>query len=306
MRFLALSVIAPFAALAMGAGGACAAPARPSVLVSIKPIHSIVAAVMQGAGQPDVLLRGAASPHSYAMRPSDAQRIARAEIVFWVGPELENFLERPLANLAPTARVVALIDAEGITRLPTRTGGLWEAEGETHASGEIDGHIWLDPKNGIAIAREAARVLGEADPERAQLYSGNAESYAARLKLLDLRLADELAPVRGRPYIVFHDAYQYFEARYGLTPAGAVTVASDRPPGAGRIAEMRTRIGNSGAICILSTPQFSSRLLATLTGGTKARIGTAEDMGANVPPGPSLYQTVLTRLAGTLVSCLGG
>src|SRR5258705_3350934 len=136
--------------IALFFGLLCAnAHAAPNVLVSIKPLHSIVAAVMEGAGAPELLLTGAASPHSYALKPSDARKIARAEVIFWTGPVLETFLETPLANLGRRARIVPLGDAQGVTRLPARKGGVWEADEDDDHSGGIDGHLWLDPRNGI-------------------------------------------------------------------------------------------------------------------------------------------------------------
>jgi zinc transport system substrate-binding protein len=280
-----------------------AAPA-PDVLVSIKPLHSIVAAVMEGAGAPELLLTGAASPHSYALKPSDARKIARAEVIFWTGPVLETFLETPLANLAPRARVVALSDAEGVTRLPARKGGVWEAdEDDDHARG-IDGHVWLDPRNAVAMAAAVARTLAVAEPSRTKLYAANSEAFARSVMRLDAQLARTLEPVRGRPYLLFHDAFHYFEARYGLSPMGAVTVASDRPPGVRRVEILRAKIKAAGAICVFSTPQFSPRLLPALTEGSPARSAVLDDLGADIPPGPRLYEALLAQIAEQLRSCL--
>ena len=227
--------------------------APPKVLVSIKPIHSIVAAVMEGAGTPGLLLQGNASPHSYSLKPSDAEKIASAQVIFWVGPVMETFLEHPLEALAPHARVVALADAQGVLRLPARRGGLWEGDiHDTDSSSYIDGHVWLDPRNAAAMAHAAAQALGVADPEHAALYAANADAFEGRMQRLDAGLAETLLPVRSRPYIVFHDAFHYFELRYGLSPAGAVTVAADRPAGAARIAAIRRKIASTNAICVFS------------------------------------------------------
>lgn len=304
MRVLVLSFL--LALLALGADAAPDNPAGPEVLVSIKPIYSIVAAVMQGSGRVDVLLRGAASPHTYVLTPSDETEIVHADVVFWVGPALEKFLIAPLANRGPPARVVAFADAQGVRLLPARTGGLWESNTAPDRSDGVDGHIWLDPDNAIAIARAAARVLGEADPKHARLYAGNAEAFAARTMLFDARLAEKLEPVRRRPYIVFHDAYHYFEAHYGLAPAGAVEVSPGRPLDARRIEELRERIKSTGVVCILSTREISPRLVGALTDGTQVRAAAVEALGGNIPPGATLYETLLTRIAATLMSCLGG
>src|SRR5258706_14670808 len=169
----------PMMALLFGllSAAAHAAPA-PDVLVSIKPLHSIVAAVMDGAGTPELLLTGAASPHSYALKPSDARKIARAEVIFWTGPVLETFLETPLTNLAPRARIVALGDAEGVTRLQARKGGVWEADEDEDHSGGIDGHVWLDPRNAVAMAATIAQTLGITDSSHSKLYAANSEMFA--------------------------------------------------------------------------------------------------------------------------------
>jgi zinc transport system substrate-binding protein len=282
---------------------ASAQPA-PKVLVSIKPIHSIVAVVMERGGTPELLLTGAASPHSYALKPSDAEKIWDSDVIFWVGPVLENFLATPLANLAPRARKVALLDSPGVKVRPARKGGPWDADPDEGESG-IDGHIWLDPDNGIAIARAVAQALSSADPSRARLYADNAEAFAQRLRQLDAQIARRLAPVRTRPYIVFHDAYRYFEDHYGLKPVGSVTVASDRPPGTRRIETIHSRIKSTNVACVFSTAQFSPRLVAALIEGTSVNSAPLDDLGAGIAPGPNAYERLLSSIAETVVSCLG-
>jgi zinc transport system substrate-binding protein len=276
-----------------------------NVVASIKPLHSIAANVMAGAGTPELLLAGGASPHSYALKPSDAVKLSRARLVFWTGPELETFLIAPLRNLS--ARAVALGTEPGVTRLAARAGGLWEDEhGDEHAHAGVDGHLWLDPRNGAAMARAIAGALAAADPPRAALYRQNAERYAARLNALDASLAVRLRPVKARPYIVLHDAYHYFEARYGLMPAGAVTVAADRPVGARRIADIRRRIIEGRITCVVLPPQFPAKLAGTLTEGSAVRRVELDDLGAALPAGPLLYEHLLTRMGDGFARCLGG
>ena len=297
MRILVLSFL--FAALVLGADAAPEDTGGPEVLVSITPVYSIVANVMQGGGRITSLLRGGVSPHTYVLAPSDEAKIARADVIFWVGPSLEKFLVEPLANLAPNARVIALSDAEGVRLLPARTGRLWDNDAEPDHSGGVDGHIWLDPDNLIAIARAAAQVLSEVNPKYARLYAANAEAFAFRTKFLDTGLAKQLELVRGRPFIVFHDGYQYFEAHYGLTSVGAVVDT-------GRVEEIRARIKSTGARCVLSTRETSPQLVRALTQGMLVRTATIEALGINIPLGTILYQTLLSRIATTLESCLGG
>lgn len=278
----------------------------PAVVASIKPVHSIVAAVMAGAGTPELLLPGGASPHAYALKPSDARKLANARAMFWVGPELETVLQNPTRNLASRARVVALGQAAGVRRLPARHGGVWETDEHDHDHGAdaVDGHVWLDPRNGAAMASAIAEGLAAVDPPRATLYRENAEKFRTRMTTLDNQLAAKLRGLENRHYLVFHDAYQYFETRYGLSPMGAVAVAPDRPVGPRRIAELRSRLEGTGVVCAFSTPEFSPRLFTALTEGTRVKTHALDDLGASIPAGPLLYETLMIRMADAVSECL--
>lgn len=292
---------------------AAEAPASPpKVVVTILPIHSLVAGVMDGIGQPHLLLGGGASPHAYALKPSDARKLAEARAVFWVGEALEAFLERPLAALSGAARKVEIMEMEGLRRLPLREGGIWgnQAE-ETPASGTdqhghkgIDAHVWLDPANARTIVRGAAGVLAEIDPANGGRYTANARAMERRLDALDQNLRTTLAPVAGRPYVVFHDAYQYLERRYGLTPAGAVTVSPGRAPGAKRLMELRARISVAKADCVFVEPQFEPRIARIVVEGTGARLGTLDPLGAALSPGKDAYFALMDGLARSLAGCI--
>ncbi len=261
---------------------------------------------MSGAGAPELLISGSASPHAYALKPSDAQKLTAAEIVFWIGPELEVFLRNPLRTLGSEARIYALSDAPGLAKLPLREGGLWEAHGHEEPHEGFDPHIWLDPVNGAAMARAIANVLAEADVARASLYRDNAEGFAMRMAEFDAELSERLAPARGQPYIVFHDAYRYFEARYGLNPIGSVSVAADRPAGVRRIVEIRQRIQRTDVTCVFSPPQFSPRLIATLTENADTGRAVLDELGTDITAGAGLYEALLLRLADGFLSCLTG
>jgi zinc transport system substrate-binding protein len=277
------------------------AAAAPHVLATIKPIHSLVASVMQGVGWPELLVEGAASEHGYALKPSDAHKIAGAEVIFWVGPNLETYLTGPLRALGGHARVVTLENADTVRRLPARNGGLWGYDSD---DGPTDPHIWLDAHNGIAMVRVIAAELAHDDPANAKKYYANAADTIGRLVKLDRALSAKLEPVRPLPYIVYHDAYHYFEARYGLASIGAVTVAPDRPIGPRRIAVLRDAVKRGKAICVFREPQFPPDLVTTLTEGTDARVGVLDPLGANLAPGPDLYASLLNNLVASLTHCL--
>ena len=255
----------------------------PSVVASIKPLHAIVAAVMAGVAQPRLLVKGSASPHDYVMRPSDAAALNDADLVVWIGASFELFLAKPLEALAGDARVVTMM--------------------ERAAAGQ-DPHIWLDPANARDMAQRIAGSLSEIDPDNRGRYQANTVDFAARLDALDSELRAALAPVAGRPYLVFHDAYVAFEQRYGLAQVGAVTINLQRKPGARRIADLRETIRETGARCLFGEPQFSTALLDTLIEGSEARIGVLDPLGAGLAPGEEAYFTLMRNLAAGYIDCL--
>lgn len=333
IRRLSVAVLAPLIAGALASAAAPTQAEAPRVVASILPVHSLVAGVMDGVGTPDLLVRGGGSPHTYTLKPSEARALQDADVVFWIGAEIETFLEKPLEALPRNARVVALHDVRGITLLPTREGGAWDAhddhDGEHHDDdhrGHADGHddhhghedagegdhghgahnmhVWLDPANARAMVGAIAMVLSESDPANAARYRANATALQDRLADLDAALARELAPVKGRPYVVFHDAYPYFERRYGLSPSGSITVDPDRKPSAARLAEIREKIADTGAACVFAEPQFEPAVIATVVEGTGARTGILDPLGADLAPGPDAYVTLIRALAASLTACL--
>jgi zinc transport system substrate-binding protein len=289
------------------------AMAAPNVVASIKPVHSLVAAVMAGVGEPTLIVKGAASPHTYALKPSDAGALESADIVFWTGHGMELFLTDALGTLASKAKVVELAEAPGITLLPVREGGAFEPHSdgdeaehdhEGHDHGEGDMHFWLDPENAKLMVTQIATTLAEADPENATAYQANAEAELVKLDALEAELVATLAPVADRPFIVFHDAYQYFEARFGLDLAGSVTVTPDVMPGAARIDELKAKVSSLGATCVFAEPNFEPTIIAAISEGTSAKTGVLDPEGGALTEGPELYQTLLRGLAKSLVDCL--
>ena len=276
--------------------------AAPDVVATILPLQSIAAAVMQGVAGPDVLLPPGASPHAFALRPSNAARLEAADLVVWIGPGLEGFMAKPVAALDSRVRVLTLADAKGVRLLPADPND----DDHDHDHTGADPHLWLDPANAEAMAEAMASTLGAIDPPNAPTYAANAAAFAAAMQDLRARLSARLASVRGRPYIVFHEAYHYFETAFGLKPAGSVTINPERPPGTARVAELRALIETSETICVFTEPQFEPRLIATLIAGTGARTGTLDPIGAGIEPGPDAYARLLTGLADSFVRCLAG
>jgi len=288
------------------------AESPPAVLVSIKPLQGLVAAVMKGVAEPGVIVSGTNSPHGYAMRPSDMRALEAARLVVWVGKDFETWLERPVSRARDA---LAMEDLPGLATLPTREGGVWEPhdhgggehggeEHGKHAGEEIDGHLWLDPGNAARLVDAVAARLETIDPAHAAQYRANAADTRHRLDALDQELNARLAPLAGHPYVVFHDAHQYFERRYGLTPAGAITVDPERPPGARRMAALRDRLKAAGAGCVFREPRFAGPTVQALADATGARIGQLDPEGALVQPGPDAYFILMRGLADALVDCL--
>ena len=287
--------------------------AAPNVVVTIKPVHSLAAAILEGVSEPKLLLEGGASPHSYALKPSDAEAISGADAIIRVSENLEVFLDKAIATIPEKARVITLDKTPGLTLLQVRRGGgsMQHASGERegaeeheHHHGPMDVHFWLDPVNAIVISGYLARQFGEIDPEHAAQYRANAEKLEAKLAALDSELKITFKGISDRPFIVFHDVTQYLENRYGLHGLGAVTLSPERPPGAKRLSEIRDKIRQAKAICVFSEPQFPPKLVEMLTDGTAAKSGVLDEIGAAIPPGPGQYFALMRADAENLASCL--
>jgi len=281
--------------------------ASPRVIVSIKPLHSLVAGVMKDVAIPQLLVKGGNSPHGYTLRPSDARSLSKADMVVWVGPELESFLAKPLKTLGKQAYSLELEQALKDRLLQKRQTGAWEVPAHHHHGGHesaADLHLWLDPKIAQQIVTLTAEALIDIDPEHRQQYQRNSKNVISQLQQLDKKLKAQLAPVKGVPYIVFHSAYQYLEAAYGLNAVGSITIDPDRKPGAKRIKEIRDKIINLKARCVFSEPQFESKLVETVIEGTNARRGTLDPLGADLVPEPNAYFLLMMRLGDHLVEGL--
>ncbi|MGP4726380.1 zinc ABC transporter substrate-binding protein ZnuA [Agrobacterium deltaense] len=327
------SFLIPLMASVAIAAAASGATAAPDVVVSIKPVHSLVAAIMRGVGEPQLIVDGAASPHTYNLRPSNARKLEKADVVFWVGPGLEAFLEKPLEALASKATVVELEDAKGLEKLPFREGGPFEAhnhgdegheahdghaeeegahnhghdhaEGhEDHDHGAYDTHLWLDPANAKAMAQTIETALIAADAGNAATYQANTKKLIDDLDALDTELRETVKPVKDKPFIVFHDAYQYFEHRYGVKTAGSITVSPETLPGADRVKQMQEKVRQLGATCVFAEPQFEPKLISVITEGTIAKSATLDPEAATLEPGPDLYFKLMRGIAGSLKDCL--
>ncbi len=321
----------------------------PRVVASIKPIHALVASVMGDLGSPELIVEGAASPHAYSLKPSNAAALEAADLVFWTGHGMELFLEDSITTLAPGATIVELGVTPGITLLPPREGGTFEghdhdgdglpdeeghehggehadhdhaadadheaegdhdheAEGHDHEGHdheeEVDMHFFLDPANAEVMVDAIAAALSAADPDDAATYAANAAATKADLAALTAEVAAELAPVKDRPFVVFHDAYQYFENRFGVNVVGSITVNPENAPGAARIAEIRAKLAELDTACVFAEPQFDKRVVDVLTEGTSARQGVLDPEGADIEPGPTAYRQLIERLADNMVACL--
>jgi zinc transport system substrate-binding protein len=283
------------------------ASADVNVIASIKPIHSLVASVMEGVGTPGLIVGGSNSPHTYSLKPSDAEALQNAQVIFWVGHELEAFLEKPLETLGEKAKTVSLLDAKGITKLAPREGNGFdhhEHEGEAHEEEEVDAHIWLDPENAKAMLTTIAETLSLADPDNAAIYKANAEKTVAAVNELSAEITTTVAPAKGKDFIVFHDAYHYFENRFGVRASGAISINPENPPGAAAISALRQRIANGKVQCVFSEPQFDNKLVNVLIEGSTIKSAILDPEGATLDPGPDLYAKVLRSIAASLTGCL--
>lgn len=304
MTPLLMLFVASFLAFSTSAG---AQDSGPAVVTSIKPVHSLVSAVMKGAGTPHLIVDGFKSPHAYSLRPSDARALQKAKLVFWIGPQFEAFLSAPVAALAGGITSVPLSEATGVEkrRLPERGHGHGHEEHDEHDhSSRYDLHVWLDPNNAIAMVAAAQKALSIVDPANAALYAANGGKMTEQLRDLTSSIQADLASVRERPYVVFHDAYSYFEHRFGLHAAAAIAVNPETPPGAKRLKAIRRKITELGVVCVFAEPQFSPKLVSLLTEGTAVKAAELDPLGARQKAGAEQYPALIRQLASSFKSCL--
>ncbi|MEO0962422.1 MAG: zinc ABC transporter substrate-binding protein [Pseudomonadota bacterium] len=366
------------------------AAAEANVVATIPAVHSVVSGVMGDTATPHLLVAGGASPHTYSLKPSNAQALSDAQLVVWVGPQIEAFLEGELKTLAPDATVVTLQSLDGTVTHPLREGGLWDAHDhsahgghddhghdhddhgdhadhkdhddhaghddhghEEHAHDDhhdehkhadhkghddhddhahhdhdkhddhanhddheghddhdheghagIDAHMWLDPRNAIVLSTAVKDELSRIDPDNAATYAQNHAAQVEMLEALDAEISSTLETVSDVRFIVFHDAYQYFETRYGLSSVGSITVSPEVAPGAARVRSIKERIKDRDAKCVFAEPQFKPSILEAVIEGTDAESGVLDPVGADIEPGPQMYSQLLRKLAADLKGCL--
>jgi zinc transport system substrate-binding protein len=282
--------------------------AGTAVVVTIKPVHALVAGVMRGIAEPKLLVRGSSSPHAYALRPSDTAALYDAALFFRVSPQLEPFTPKIVQALPKEVQVVSVMDAPGVELLEVRRGPTFERNGRhaahAGASDMVDGHAWLDPENAKAMVAYIAEILSRKDPAHSDAFRSNAQDLRQRLELLRRELEQTLTPIADRPYVVFHDAMHYFERRFGLNAVGSISVSPEIPPSAARLIELRKRLRAAGAQCAFAEPKFSTALVSAAVEGTGVRVGMLDPEAINLAPGPDLYFTLLRTLAADLTRCL--
>ena len=320
------------------------AKAEVNVVTTIKPLHSLVSSVMKSIGEPSLIIEGTNNPHTFVFKPSHAKMIEEADIIFWIGEDLEAFMEKPLDSLAEKAQVISFMELSSIEKLKFREKNIFddhdghedeheghededdhghkdddhdddhdghedEHEGHdddhndahAHAHGEFDAHIWLDPFNAKKMVLEIAHELSDLDPNNKVKYENNAN---ATIKSLD-ELVDSNKKILSKDisYVVFHDAYQYFEKRFGVIPAGALTLNPDVLPGAKQIADIQDIINDKGIKCIFSEPQYNPKIIETIGNDMKISTGVMDPLGAYIDAGPSMYSDLINGIANSIKDC---
>ncbi|WP_171123818.1 MULTISPECIES: zinc ABC transporter substrate-binding protein [unclassified Ruegeria] len=335
-KLLPLSITAAFM------GGTALADV-PNVAVDIAPVHSLVARVMEGVGTPDLIISQGASPHEYNLRPSEAAALQNANLVFWMGEDLTPWMEGAVETLADGATVTTLLETDGTILLDFRENALFEAhdhddhakhddhddhddhaetkghddehahddhdhEGhddhDGHAHGDHDPHAWLSPENANTWLNVIAAQLSAADPDNAGTYFANAAAAREEMAALSAEIAETLEPVRGGSFVVFHDAYQYFENAFDFPASGAISIGDASDPSPARIAEIQARIKDEGVKCVLAEPQFNPGIVEVVMDGADANTAVIDPLGSDLEPGAALYSQVIRNMAQTLADCL--
>ena len=293
----------------------------PKVTVDIAPVHSLVSKIMNGVGKPDLIIPAGASPHEYQLKPSNAKSLQDADIVFWIGEDLTPWLEKGLSSLAQDSSITALLGVDGIELLSFREGALFEAhdhddhddhddhgkkkhdDHDDHAHGDHDPHAWLSPQIAKVWLNVIAAKLSEADPDNAGKYFSNAKLARDNMDSLVSKVNSILDPIREKKFVVFHDAYQYFEKDFGISASGAISMGDASDPSPARLAEIRKRVVDEAVECVLAEPQYNQGLVKAVVEGTNANTAVIDPLGVKLESGPDLYENLIRNLATNLAKC---
>ena len=294
------------------------AQAQVQILTSIKPLQLIAAAIQEGQGEPQVLLPPGASPHYFVLRPSDAKRLAQADLFYWIGPDLENFLPRLLkqrSQLSVAVQTLPALQLQYFAEAQAHAEDEDEHEHEhghahalvehdhNHQPGTVDAHLWLLPHNAKVIAQRMSADLSELDPNNAKQYAANLQAFNQRLDRLDQQLQVQLQPLQSKSFFVFHEAFNYFEQAYGLKHAGVFAVSGELQPGAKHVNQMRQRLQQAGPSCVFSEPPLQPRLAQTLAAGLPVTLAELDALGNTVNVNPTGYEQLLINLAQQFSDC---
>ena len=294
------------------------AKAELQVVTSIKPIHSLASLLMDGIGTPKLIVDGSNSPHNFTLKPSHAKMLQNADLVFWVGEDIETFLEKPLGTVAKKAKKIELMEISQLKKLKFREKNIFEGHDDHghgkkddhghgkkddhgHAHGEHDPHVWLDPLNAKVILKVMAKNMKMMDKKNSAKYDANLKKANAKID----GLVTEINKVinKNAKYVVFHDAYQYFERRFGLKTLGALTLNTDVLPGAEQLKDIREVIKEEKAKCIFSEPQFNPKIIKAIAKDTNIKTGVLDPLGADIKNNKDLYFKLLNNLSNSLKKC---
>ena len=305
-----------FAALSAALWGSATQAANAAVVASLKPLGFIASAIADGVTDTEVLLPDGASEHDYSLRPSDVKRLQGADLVVWIGPEMEAFMEKSVKNI-PNAKQVTIAQLNDVKPLLMKgaddddddhghNDAGSEKSDEHHHHGDYNMHLWLSPEIARATAVAIHGKLVELMPQSRAKLDANLKDFEAQLASTETQVGNELAPLKGKGYFVFHDAYGYFEKQFGLTPLGHFTVNPEIQPGAQRLHEIRTQLVEQKATCVFAEPQFRPAVVESVARGTSVRMGTLDPLGTNIKLGKTSYSEFLNQLANQYASCLKG
>ncbi|MEQ9859946.1 zinc ABC transporter substrate-binding protein ZnuA [Pectobacterium cacticida] len=301
--------------------------ASAAIITSIRPLGFIASAIADGVTPTEVLLPDGASAHDYALRPTDVQRLQSADLVIWVGPNMENFLEKPLMAISSTKQItlsaLPAIKAELQKEASDEHGHNHDREDDDHGSamqghdehehqddeyehhhGEYNMHIWLSPEMAKQAAIAIHAKLLELMPQNKDKLDANLLYFTDKIAQADEKIVKMLAPVRGKGYFVFHDAYGYFEKHYGLSSLGYFTINPEIQPGAQRLHQIRTQLVEHKAVCVFAEPQFRPAVINAVAKGTDVRSGVLDPLGSNIALGRDSYANFLLQLSNQYASCL--
>ncbi len=280
------------------------AQSTPNVVVSIKPIHSIVSALMEGVSRPQLLLESSDSAHTFHLKPSQLNLLSNADIVITIGDGFETGLKKTLRNIKVGSHII-VSEINGLHLFYFRNPDTNKMDkNEEHEHADNDLHLWLDIDNMQKTAQYINEQLIKIDPNNSDTYETNLVKIHSKLNKLKLELQQQIAPFRSERFAIFSDTLQYFEKSFQLQKPVIITPYHGARLSIHRTLEARKKMKGLKIKCLLYGPESTSKKVNVLSEGLPIKALRIDILGAKLNAGSDQYFNLMKGLSSQMVECL--